>query len=322
MKKIFIYIAALLLSVFVLDRAGAFLLDKLSAKVMNGETGGKINHYLSLNNTPALIIVGPSAPTYQINPANFLVNTYNIGHSNTDDCFQAGLLSILEQANKLPKNILLYINPELYNSVKADSTFHSPDANKLKGFYGKNELVTKYINQISKNEKYKYFFHLSNYNNRVINIFKNLLVTQNGNYPKNGYSPLPASAYDSITTSLDYERQKAMEAKAPPLVFNPYSTRYLTECINICKRNHVNLIVFNLPYYGDFVTPPVIKQASIYVDSLLSANQITHFNFRSQLLNLPISSPSMWKDASHLNEKGAKIESSAIAKAIEPYLVK
>ena len=221
------------------------LLDKIYVKVMTGQPGGKINYFFSLNKTPRLLIMGNSRAFYQIIPDSFRVSSYNISHAGTDDSFNSGLLSLLLEKNKKPEVVLLQIDPGFYSGTSEEDDVHSSSVEVLRYYYGKNQQITDYINQINFSRKYFYLLKLYRYNNSVINIFYNYLKTRSGtDISKTGYGFIQPSRDDSSNTLYS-----AAAARYPAHKFAYKKMKYLKTIVSLCEKNNVKLILFSSPYY-------------------------------------------------------------------------
>jgi hypothetical protein len=319
--KTFKYLAILIVTIFIADRVIYFCIDKIQAKTLTGESGGKINAYLNLKKTVALLIMGPSSSTYQIDPTAFKVDTYNIGHSNTEDAFQAGLLSIIIENNKKPKNIMLHILPDSYLSDDTTNTVINDGILKLKFFYNKNKLVTDYINELGVKERVKFSMHLSRYNNRVINTLKNYITTKRNGPVLNGFEPLPVGERDSIVATINYNDSKLKNTnnKAKEII-HIAKMKYLKDFVNLCKANNIKLILFTLPNYMQVKNGFKDDLATQNINTFSKENNITYFDFRKGSLGGLIKRAIYWKDGYHLNSMGAVIESNFVSSEVSSFL--
>jgi hypothetical protein len=319
--KIFKYFAILSITVFIADRVIYFCIDKIQTKTLTGESGGKINAYLNLKKTVALLIMGPSSSTYQIDPTAFKVDTYNIGHSNTEDAFQAGLLSIIIENNKKPKNIMLHILPDSYLSADTTSTVINDGILKLKFFYNKNKLVTDYINELGIKERIKFSMHLSRYNNRVINTLKNYITTKRNGPVLNGFEPLPVEERDSIVATINYNDSKLKNTNNNAKeIIHIAKMNYLKDFVNLCKANNIKLILFTLPNYMQVKNGFKDDLATQNINTFSKENNITYFDFRKESLGGLINRAIYWKDGYHLNSMGAVIESNFVSSEVSSFL--
>lgn len=324
MLKFLKYFFVLLLVVIFADRAIYFLITKVQNSTYRGIQGGKINHYLSLRHAPTLLIMGPSNAAYQINPKNFKVPTYNLGHPDTEDAFQTALLSIVINRKKIPKNILLHINPFTYLGKNADEDYASKSPLKLGYFYTKDAVVTQYINDLGIKERIKYFFKLTRYNNKVVGIAKDFAQTKISGIFQDGFFAFEASDRDSFNVTTDYK--KVLKLAKPEYDFTDViqikKLKYLEHFVALCKLHGINLILFTLPYYPDVMKQRTDDLATRMVRTFSRQHQLKYFDFRQTTLSQLINDPTYWKDMQHLNAIGSKLESEYVSRTIMPILVR
>ncbi|MBW8051274.1 MAG: hypothetical protein FVQ77_13215 [Cytophagales bacterium] len=310
MKNYLIFIVLFLISIFVIDRIVVKFLDMIYQEIKTGQSGGRINYYLTLEQIPEILVMGSSRVQYQIDPAKFILSGYNIGHGGMDDVFQLGLLSIIINAKKEPSILLLHIDPDIYQGSEF-SEIKPVDIQNLKYYYGKNEIVTRYTNELSKFEKYKFALKLYRYNGRVINMIKNFLQTKIAPIINdNGYEPWPPSVMDSINVLYSSRQNPAKR-----LHFREDKVKYLVEIIQLCKSNNIKLICFTTPYY--YKNLSVLNQTRKYLDSLFSKNNIVYLDLSREKIK-ELGNPKYWKDATHVNAIGAEIVSANLSDRLVP----
>ena len=324
MLKFLKYLVVLLVVVFVADRAIYFLISKVQKASYRGIQGGKINHYLSLQQAPTLLIMGPSNAAYQINPNNFEVPTYNLGHPDTEDAFQTALLSIVVNSNKAPKNILLHVNPFAYLGNNANDVYESTSPLKLGYYYSKDTVVTQYINDLGIKERIKYFFKLSRYNNKVVGIAKDFAQTKVSGLFEDGFFAFEASADDSFNVVTEYKKviRMAKPEYDSTNVIQLKKLKYLEHFVALCKLHNINLILFTLPYYPDVMKQRSDELATRSVRSFSTQHGLQYFDFRQTNLVQLINHPTYWKDMQHLNSIGSKLESEYVSGTVMPMLVR
>ncbi|HTA82038.1 MAG TPA: hypothetical protein VK783_03845 [Bacteroidia bacterium] len=298
MKTFAKYLIALFCLVFIVDKGLGYIFNKLYLQNRVGDTGGKINYYLSLQ-APDLLIMGSSRSIYVI-PDSFNVSCFNLGHAGMVDDFHTGLLHVLIAHNKAPKTILLQIDPETYCSLDTDK--YEKSIQNLLYYYGKDELVTEYINGISFHERFFYLFHLFRFNGRAFNLIGNALKSYRSFKPNNGYDPLPASPEDSASTV----NLATKVNRDGPLVIS--RMKYLFRFIELCKQNNIKLIAFTSPLYANHFQEPAA------FDSILRLNNIPYINYLKLGLPSVENKPYLWKDPVHLNSIGATYASGDLAR--------
>ena len=173
MRKFSIFFIVSLLILFAFDRGFGYIFDSLYRQTKTGQTGGKINYYLSLSKTPEWVVMGNSRAFYQIIPDSFAMPTYNLCHAGMHQVFQTGLITQMEKEGKMPKLILLHLEPEEFIGEQFNR-----DIQNLKFYHGKNEWITGELNALSRYEQAKFLFASYRYNGRVISLLKNYLQTK------------------------------------------------------------------------------------------------------------------------------------------------
>ncbi|MEQ8362601.1 MAG: hypothetical protein RH948_06990 [Cyclobacteriaceae bacterium] len=297
-----------LIFIFMLgiDRGFNYLLDQLYNETMTGQTGGKINHYLSLKNSPEILIMGNSRSLYQVIPESINPNSYNLSHAGMGLAFQSGLLSILSEKEKMPSIILLHLDPDDFTSDQRNS-----DIRNLKYYYGRNAVITNSINNLSRAEKFKYLFKLYRHNGRLIPLLKNYIQTLNTTTFSNGYESLMPKPQDSINTIYSSMAQK----KLPEKKFDKNQLKLLNDFILLCQQSDTKLICFTSPVYFN---PGNRYQITLYnIESFLASQEIPYINYLTNPIQPLQNRPSLWRDAFHLNDSGAKIESKSLKESID-----
>jgi hypothetical protein len=289
----------------LVDRGLGLLLDHLYSKVKTGQTGGKINYYLSKSSLPPLLIMGNSRALYQVIPDSLGIQSFNLAHAGMSQIFQTGLISILKDAHKMPPLILLHLEPEEFTIDDNGS-----DIQNLKYYYGKNTLVTQYISRISIFESSKFNFQLYRYNGRVFTLLKNLIQSTLLFKDYNGYDAILASPKDSLHTIYSSHALKDIEN----VNLNPRQLSYLLAFISICKQSKTTLICFTSPMYRQ---PKNLNVVAGKLNVILKSQGIRYINFIQNPIETLKDKPSLWKDVHHLNDNGAIIETRELRHQIQ-----
>lgn len=302
MKRIGLFFGVSLVILFLADRVGGYLLDLVYNRTFTGQTGGKINHYLSLPETPNLLIMGNSRALYQIIPDSFPSSAYNLCHAGMGPSFQAGLLAVLAKKEKLPKLILLHVEPSDYTIDQRNL-----DIQNLKFFYHDVPEVRAFTNDVSPYEKYKFIFSLYRYNGRVIPLVKNFFQTKRLTLVGNGYDALPATSTDSLNTLYSYQKVKHFVEPR----FNASQFRFLDIFLTRCRESSTAVVVFTSPFFRNLNPHPVaVGELKKYFQS-----KGVPYLFLPDLLDPDMfENPKLWRDAYHVNHDGAQLESALLAK--------
>lgn len=308
MRKAVVYFLIFVVSLFLLDRGITFCCDHLYSQIKTGQSGGKINYYLSLPQQPKLLIMGDSRSFRHTNPDSFPISCYNISHAGMDQSFQTCLLNVIISQKKSPSYILLQIEPFNYIKKKKSPYLFSDSPQQLKYYYDKDTLVKKYIDQISTFENCKYIFKSYRYNGRLVSLLKNAYQTRTNKTYGNGFEPLEPKDRDSVNTIYS----SSQKFDVSELEMNYLQVGYLTKFIEICRCNNIQLICYSSSVYEAFERDLYYSQK---IGAYLSSLKVPYINYikdqHPQLHN-----PWYWHDVYHMNEKGAKIESSFLSKEV------
>lgn len=306
MRQSFLFINLWVVLIMGADLAVTKLFDSIYEQMQTGQTGGEINHYLSLTKLPPVLIIGNSRARYQVDPDSFALPTYSLCHAGMGQIFQTGLLHVLAQEKKLPLIIMLHV--DLVEYVGDDNP---EDIGNLRYYYRKNKYVTEYINNISRFERIKYIFKFYRYNGRVISTIKNFIQSRELIAKINGYQPLVAIPNDS-TTFLEQANPKLQ------LQFHYRNLRYLQDFLAICQRNNIKVLCFTSPYFSARAFTPIAVHP---IDSLLRAKHIPYFNAALHPLPTLAHHARFWQDIDHLNQQGAGYLSRQLAQWSKPFLL-
>jgi hypothetical protein len=308
MRKFSIFISISLLILFALDRGLGYLFDYFYKETKTGQTGGKINYYWSLPKPPDWVVMGNSRALYQIIPDSLAMPTYNLCHAGMHQVFQTGLLTQMEREGKMPKLILLHLEPEEFIGEQFNR-----DIQNLKFYHGKNEWITRELNALSRYEQSKFFFESYRYNGRVISLLKNYLQTKRTDYTTNGYMAIEPSDTDSITTIYSLRQ-------TPPFANEKINLRqwnYLGEFLDFCQKHDTRVICFTSPIYSyQQKKADGIRE----LESRLKKMGIPYINYLEKNIPLLQQKASLWKDRHHLNHAGAQIESRTLAHDVDSVL--
>ncbi|MFY8035865.1 MAG: hypothetical protein ACOVMQ_01800 [Cyclobacteriaceae bacterium] len=293
---------------FICDRSLSYLFDYFYQHTKTGQSGGKINYYLSLEKTPEWVVMGNSRALYQIIPDSFPATTYNLCHAGMHQIFQTGLLTQMANEGKMPKLILLHIEPEEFIGEQFNR-----DIQNLKYYHSKNEWITNELNALSPYEPTKFFFASYRYNGRVISLMKNYLQTRRTDYNSNGYMVIEPSETDSITTM--YSLQQAQPPSNEKL--NLQQWNYLRAFIDRCQKEKTQVICFTSPVYSYSyrATAGVLE-----LEKNLEKMGVPYINYLQKNIPALQQRASFWKDRHHLNHAGAQIESSVLQHDVDSLL--
>jgi hypothetical protein len=309
MKKILTFTFALLISLFIIDKAASVVLQKLHNKSYSG-VDSKIN-YLLQSPKKKSIIFGSSRANQSVIPSKISEDGFNLGAGGKFIAYSAGLVDLLKQHDKLPDTILMHIDLLSYQESKSKK-YDKEDIRFLAPYYSRNEFIKNKINQISRFEFIKYFFSSYHHNGKLFSYLKNALRSNKKSaYPNQGFKG--GKSKDSKKLQ---KIAKNLAKKIPengPFELSQKAITYLNDIIKVCSEENVNIIFFTCPTFQNLKSAD--KKIQAEMETILK--DYIYLNYKSEKLNLELAhNPKFWKDISHLNNMGAKVFSEKILEDI------
>ncbi|RAK62733.1 hypothetical protein [Hymenobacter edaphi] len=307
MKRFALFFALFAGLLLLIDRGGAHLLDHVYARTYVGQKGGILNHYFARPAPPALVLMGNSRASLDVNPDSLPVEAFSLAHPGTSQIFQSGLLSLLAERGRLPQTILLHIDLDEYIRPSFPA-----DIRNLRHYYGQAPLVTQYSQELSRWEPLKHGLALYRHNGRLFGLAKNHYLQRQGAAPSQGFDPYPPTAQDSINTLYSTRYLAAEQYR-----LNRGHLRYLHDFVTLCRQQQVRLICFTTPYYR---VPPHVRESAGVVDSLLRRAGVPYLNYAATAAPPALTAMRYWRDATHLNSRGIPHYSQLLARELQPLL--
>ncbi|GAB3842795.1 hypothetical protein [Hymenobacter jeollabukensis] len=307
MKRFALFFALFAGLLLLIDHGGAYVLDRVYARTFVGQKGGILNTYFARPAPPALVLMGNSRASLDVNPDSLPVEAFSLAHPGTSQIFQSGLLSLLAERRQLPRTILLHIDLDEYIHPSFPA-----DIRNLRHYYGQAPLVTQYSKELSRWEPLKHGLALYRHNGRLFGLAKNQYLQRQGAAPSQGFEPYAPTAQDSINTlySTHYLAKERYQ-------LNRAHLRYLHDFVALCRQHRVRLICFTTPYYQ---VPPHAPQSAALVDSLLRREHVPYLNYAATAAPAALTAMRFWRDATHLNSRGIPHYSQLLARELKPLL--
>jgi hypothetical protein len=310
MRQLFIFCGLFLVLLVLLDRLTGAVLSRMYEQVKTGQTGGKINQYLSLPQTPTLVIMGNSRSLYQVIPDSFSTTAFNLSHAGMGPAFQTGLLSVLADRQRLPDTILLHIEPSDFSSEQSNQ-----DVLQLKYYYTSNAVVKKYTDAVAPLEKYKLISECYRFNGRVLPLIKNFLIGTPTTPGSNGYEPISPSPADSMTTRYSYARY----SRLPQGIYNADQLKFLDDFLRLCSAQGVEVIAFTSPSFKKVNTYAAISEQ---LHRYFASHHIRYIDLQQLLPDGFYGNTKYWKDAYHLNHLGAQQQTQHLVSHVRQHGVR
>lgn len=291
-------LTVLILILFVIDRVAGNITKRF---YFSQVAGANYRTTYAMDSTTADILVfGSSRANHHYVPEVFedslKMSFYNTGRDGNFILYNYAIFkSIISRYT--PKVIILDLRP-------AELAFNPENYDRLSSllpYYQYHPEIRSIVNLRSKYEKYKLLSSIYPYNSTLLTIlFSNTEIARTEKSDNNGYVPLFGQMNDTIPT-----RQKNTEIK-----FDTINLNALESICAICKTNSIRLVIVHSPIYS--IAPD--SASNVRILNIAQKYNTTFVNYQDN----PVfhANASLFKDRSHLNDKGAKIFSSLLATQI------
>ncbi len=276
-----------------------------------GQSGGKINYLLNNYDRISLLAIGNSRCAHHIVPNQISSSAYNLSHNGMSLIFHTGLIDQLVNNEDIKiDTILLHI--ETHEAYKASSASRK-DIQHLKYYFDKNKWVKDEISKLSRFEAIKYWFSSYMWNGKLMSVINNRIKSELLVAPEKGYVATLPTNRDSINVVWSLNKSKSIQGREVGAVNNEFE-KYINHVKKICDVNNVTLMCFTSPIYNHSVS--LNKDSFVELSNYFKDKDIPYFNYYNDN-NLGLQSIWNWKDASHLNQKGAIIFTKKIRRDIK-----
>ena len=174
-------------------------------------------------------------------------------------------------------------------------------------FYNQSKFVKSYIDSIDRANRIKYTFGLYPYNGRAVNIFFHFLKAKRSDPStlcNNGYLPLPVTKRDSLNILKQYA--KSIQKEQAVIELDEGKLDVVKQIASIAQKHNIQLIFFRSP---TFRYDTARNGSSSDVFRAQFDEPFIDFMYDS----IPIlDQASYWKDMSHVNKKGARVQTQVL----------
>jgi hypothetical protein len=302
--KLFLRLLALLFILGLVD----FLLGQTFGYLLTKQTDGryyKIKYSLD-NSNEQIIILGSSRAETDYNPAIFKdvlgMNCWNTGRGGQSlNYFLAIEQEIFNRYS--PKLIILNIDPNtLKESINYDRTAilrpFSRDHTSIFNILSKKDWV----------EKYKLQSNIYLYNSSLYYFFRPFIVkNKDGKPSERGWKPRRGCISRTQISQYHEDPKEDMSNYR----IDPGKTDMLNKIIQLAKSKNSLIVLAISP---DFFPLSYVTPTMKYIFGLVDNKQIYYFDFSSDK-NL-VENPKYYYDLEHMNEVGANVYSSLLARKI------
>ncbi|WP_420316473.1 hypothetical protein [Ekhidna sp.] len=302
--KISRYIIILIVSIIVVDNVFSMLFSRIYSDTFSGQSGGKINYFISQKNHVSLLALGDSRCAHHVIPKRLSENGYNLSHNGLSLIFHAGLADfIINNSSVQIDTLLIHIGKE----EPFNSSNNLDDIRFLKQYYGANEWITHTTDSLFTFDKMKHFFASYKWNGIVLSTVKNWI--QSDLPPKNGYKPIPPSQRDSI--NVYWSIQNATDRQDSMQEFDESFIKLIDHLKRLCNEKEIVLVCFSSPSYPVLLDDPSNDLLKIFFSKL----DIFYVDFEKGNLD-EIGLVWLWKDMHHLNSLGAEVYSKKLHESL------
>ena len=304
--KFCIQVILFILILFVVDKGigDAFGMMKNIGIERNPKTFRLKTNYIIEKLEADVVVVGSSkaARHYvpQILEDSLGMTAYNAGQDGSFFLYQNCILNmILDRYN--PKAIIWDIQPESFCNERGIEEYQNY-RNFSPYYYDNNSWAYNYINEESSKMKYRMYSRMFAYNSLAISYLS--FVTRKGQDLDRGFLPFPNEGYKY--PSLDKIDEK--EYKIPQAYLN-----ILESTIKRCQDLGVDINVFMSPAFS--IKNKALLAAEKAIKDTSKANGVKCYSFYSDSVFL--SDSTLFKDALHLNGRGARKYTEMVAGALK-----
>lgn len=245
-----------------------------------------------------VVVIGSSKASHHYVPQmledSLGMTVYNCGQDGCFFLYQNCIINMILD-RYTPKVILWDIQPGSFVGEEHSNEYQN--IRYLSPYYPANTWAESYINSESPKMRYRMMSRMFAYNSKVLNYV--LPLVTHSSATKNGYIPLATEGY------LYPEMSKQAEEKG---VVNSSYLDLLDKTMKRCREKCVELRMYISPEYSQKSALTVAAEEEI--GKVAMSNDVSFTNAHSDECFMQDST--LFKDASHLNDKGARIYTSKV----------
>jgi hypothetical protein len=292
-KKLIKIALLILVMSYAMDKLVFFSLNKISDKVMTGQSVGKLNQFLSLKDTTDFLVFGNSRANRHIDVDIFSDNGYNMGIDGIGIAYNSTIINTLSKEKK--QLILVHIDTDNF----FNTTYDGGDIRALKTKYQRDNNITVALNKSGQLSTLQHFFFSMNYNGTAIGIIKNYFKPNYDYRTYNGYDPLIVNESQEATRNIVLSKANTNKCLDSSKV-NPLALEYLKSIKTFTEESSNKTFLFiTTPMHNDICGDDNAKLAIIMQDIGL-----TYWDFTN--IYKKVNDNSYWKDRTHMSKKGAE----------------
>lgn len=287
-------------TLLLLDQIAGKLLSTYYFSAFRGEIY-RVNR--GINHTQAdILVIGASRAKYHIIPEIITNAThkscYNIGRDNGTIYSEFGILKcVLKRYH--PKLIILEISPEDLCHYQ----YEMDEIAQLLPYYNHNPELRPILLLRGPFERFKLLSKTYPFNSTLYQIIAANHSGSKSTSNQNGFVPLPAL----ISMNADEIPQQRIY---PTSGINAQKVAFLDSVITIAKRDHVPLLFMQSP----FLLPKQSSTEYSMLSLIAKKNAIPFWDYSNDTMF--INKPEFFFDQIHLNERGARLFTSKVARQL------
>lgn len=251
-----------------------------------------------------VVVIGSSKASHHYVPQmledSLGMTAYNCGQDGCFFLYQNCIINMILD-RYTPKMILWDIQPGSF--VGEDHSNEYQNFRYLSHYYPANTWAENYINSESPKMRYRMMSRMFAYNSKALNYVFPLVTHSSAT--ENGYIPLAAEGY------LYPEMGKEDEVES---YVNKTYLSLLDDTMRRCKEKGVDLRMYISPVYSQ--KSALSEDAEREIGLVAKKNGVGYTNAHSD--EMFMQDASLFRDASHLNDKGARIFTELILRLLNP----
>lgn len=305
-KKILKIVILIVLISYGLDKILFFSLNKISDKVLSGQSIGKLNHFLLKKDVTDLIVFGSSRANHHIDVDKLSDNGFNMGIDGTGIAFSSALISSLST----DKEQVIIVHIDINNLF--GENYDGTDIRALKSKYHRNQEITQSLDKSGQISVLQKLYYSMNYNGNSIGIIKNYFKPKYNYNNYNGYDPLLVNKSQETARDIVLLRDKTAEKECnDSLKINTVGLGYLKSIKSFAEKSPNKTFLFiSSPTYND-----ICKNDNNKLNTIMQGLGLTYWDFSN--LYKDNKDNAYWKDATHMSAKGAEAFSNHLLKEFE-----
>ena len=251
--------------------------------------------------TTDVVVIGSSKASHHYIPdmlARHLgMTAYNCGRDGCFFLYQNCIVNMLLDRYK-PKMILWDIQPGSFTARNTADEYQN--FRYFTPYYHRSFWAKNYIDSESKKMPLRMLSEMYGYNSKLPSFIVPLFFHRPSTM--NGYNPLPSTGYD-------YPMKKREKPNATGKVSKAY-LQLLDETLKRCRKTGIDVRLYISPVYS--VKNSLTQRAEREISRISANNDVHCSDFHSFPVFMRDST--LFKDVSHLNDKGAKVYTELVLK--------